>query len=144
MRCSVLHAASQNRDHTNRRRSLRPRLCSAPRREGGALRCVRGTQSPHCSALAARPQHLHADVLADPARKALFPSLTALRRESVVFTDARSAAPATSASLASLFTDAIDPMVVIRWKDIFEVLEEAIDATEKAAQILEGIVIKNS
>ncbi|HEY5332465.1 MAG TPA: DUF47 family protein [Solirubrobacterales bacterium] len=47
-------------------------------------------------------------------------------------------------ALASLFTDAIDPMVVIRWKDIFEVLEEAIDATEKAAQILEGIVIKNA
>lgn len=47
-------------------------------------------------------------------------------------------------AVASLFTDAIDPMVVIRWKDIFEVLEEAIDATEKAAQILEGIVIKNS
>jgi uncharacterized protein Yka (UPF0111/DUF47 family) len=35
-------------------------------------------------------------------------------------------------------------MVVIRWKDIFEVLEEAIDATEKAAQILEGIVIKQN
>jgi uncharacterized protein len=47
-------------------------------------------------------------------------------------------------ALASLFTNAIDPMVVIRWKDIFEVLEEAIDATEKAAQILEGIVIKQN
>ena len=47
-------------------------------------------------------------------------------------------------AVAALFTDAIDPMVVIRWKDIFGVLEEAIDATENAAQILEGIVIKNS
>ncbi len=47
-------------------------------------------------------------------------------------------------AVASLFSNGIDPMVVIRWKDIFEVLEEAIDATEKAAQILEGIVIKNS
>ena len=47
-------------------------------------------------------------------------------------------------AVAALFTDAIDPMFVIRWKDIFAVLEEAIDATEKAAQILEGIVIKNS
>ena len=35
-------------------------------------------------------------------------------------------------------------MVVIRWKDIFERLEEAIDATEHVANILEGIVIKNS
>jgi uncharacterized protein len=47
-------------------------------------------------------------------------------------------------AVASLFDDGIDPMVVIRWKDIFGVLEEAIDATETAAQILEGIVIKNA
>ena len=47
-------------------------------------------------------------------------------------------------AVASLFSEGIDPMVVIRWKDIFGVLEEAIDATEKAAQILEGIVIKNA
>jgi predicted phosphate transport protein (TIGR00153 family) len=47
-------------------------------------------------------------------------------------------------AVASLFSNAIDPMVVIRWKDIFAVLEEAIDATETVAQILEGIVIKNS
>ena len=47
-------------------------------------------------------------------------------------------------AVASLFSNGIDPMFVIRWKDIFGVLEEAIDATETAAQILEGIVIKNS
>jgi predicted phosphate transport protein (TIGR00153 family) len=47
-------------------------------------------------------------------------------------------------AVASLFSDGIDPMVVIRWKDMFAVLENAIDATETAAQILEGIVIKNS
>jgi predicted phosphate transport protein (TIGR00153 family) len=47
-------------------------------------------------------------------------------------------------AVASLFATGIDPMVVIRWKDIFAVLEEAIDATESAAHILEGIVIKNA
>lgn len=47
-------------------------------------------------------------------------------------------------AVASLFSNGIDPMVVIRWKDIFAVLEKAIDATETAAHILEGIVIKNS
>jgi uncharacterized protein len=47
-------------------------------------------------------------------------------------------------AVASLFANGIDPMVVIRWKDIFAVLEEAIDATESAAHILEGIVIKNA
>ena len=35
-------------------------------------------------------------------------------------------------------------MLVIRWKDIFERLEDAIDATEKVSNILEGITIKNT
>jgi predicted phosphate transport protein (TIGR00153 family) len=47
-------------------------------------------------------------------------------------------------AVASLFAGGTDPMVVIRWKDIFAVLERAIDSTETAAHILEGIVIKNS
>ncbi len=47
-------------------------------------------------------------------------------------------------ALASLFDNGIDPMVVIRWKDIYERLESAIDATEHVANILEGIVIKNA
>ncbi len=47
-------------------------------------------------------------------------------------------------AMASLFDTGIDAMVVIRWKDIFERLEEAIDATEHVADVLEGIVIKNS
>ena len=47
-------------------------------------------------------------------------------------------------AIASLFDNGIDPMVVIRWKDIFERLESAIDATERVANILENIVIKNS
>lgn len=47
-------------------------------------------------------------------------------------------------ALASLFERGIDPMMVIRWKDIFERLEEAIDATEKVANVLQSIVIKNA
>jgi predicted phosphate transport protein (TIGR00153 family) len=50
----------------------------------------------------------------------------------------------TREAVASLFDGGIDPMVVIRWKDIFERLEAAIDATETVANIIEGIVIKNS
>jgi hypothetical protein len=46
-------------------------------------------------------------------------------------------------AIASLFERGIDPMLVIRWKDIFERLEDGIDATERVANILEGIVIKN-
>ncbi|WP_249009943.1 DUF47 domain-containing protein [Conexibacter sp. DBS9H8] len=49
----------------------------------------------------------------------------------------------TREAVASLFDGGIDPMVVIRWKDLFERLEAAIDAAEHAANIMEGIVIKN-
>jgi uncharacterized protein Yka (UPF0111/DUF47 family) len=45
-------------------------------------------------------------------------------------------------AVASLFATGIDPMVVIRWKDIFETLEQSIDACEKVAHVLEGITLK--
>ena len=47
-------------------------------------------------------------------------------------------------ALASLFDTGIDPMLVIRWKDVFERLEAALDSTERTANILEGILIKNT
>jgi uncharacterized protein len=50
----------------------------------------------------------------------------------------------TREAVASLFDGGIDPMVVIRWKDLFERLEAGVDAAERAANIIEGIVIKNS
>ena len=45
-------------------------------------------------------------------------------------------------AIASLFVAGIDPMVVIRWKDIFESLEASVDACEHVAHVLEGIAIK--
>jgi uncharacterized protein len=47
-------------------------------------------------------------------------------------------------ALAALFQEGIDPIVVIRWKDIYDRLEAGIDSTETVANILENIVIKNS
>jgi predicted phosphate transport protein (TIGR00153 family) len=47
-------------------------------------------------------------------------------------------------ALGSLFAKGIDPMVVICWKDIFERIEQAIDACEHAANLLEGICLKQS
>lgn len=45
--------------------------------------------------------------------------------------------------VASLFAGgAADPMVVIRWKDIFESLEAAVDACETVAHVVEGIMLK--
>jgi predicted phosphate transport protein (TIGR00153 family) len=45
-------------------------------------------------------------------------------------------------AVASLFASGTDPMVVIRWRDIFESLEAAVDACETVAHILEGIGLR--
>jgi uncharacterized protein Yka (UPF0111/DUF47 family) len=48
-------------------------------------------------------------------------------------------------ALASLFSgNGTDPLVVIRWKDIYEALERALDACETAANVLGNIVVKNA
>jgi len=48
-------------------------------------------------------------------------------------------------ALASLFRgDGIDPLIVIRWKDIYEALERALDACETAANVIANIVVKNA
>jgi hypothetical protein len=48
-------------------------------------------------------------------------------------------------AIADLFRDPrIDPLVVIRWKDIFEGLEAAIDACETVANFVGNIVVKNA
>jgi uncharacterized protein Yka (UPF0111/DUF47 family) len=45
-------------------------------------------------------------------------------------------------ALASLFANGIDPMLVIRWKDIFDSLECAVDACQTVANLIEGIELK--
>jgi uncharacterized protein Yka (UPF0111/DUF47 family) len=45
-------------------------------------------------------------------------------------------------AVASLFANGIDPMVVLRWKDIIASLESSIDACETVAHVLEGITLK--
>jgi uncharacterized protein len=45
-------------------------------------------------------------------------------------------------AFASLFAGGKDPMMVIRWRDIFLRLERAIDATEAAATVVESIAMK--
>lgn len=47
-------------------------------------------------------------------------------------------------ALASLFDNAIDPMFVLRWKDIYAALEEAIDRCRSAANSIESIVVKHT
>jgi uncharacterized protein Yka (UPF0111/DUF47 family) len=47
-------------------------------------------------------------------------------------------------AVAGLFANGIDPMVLIRWKDIFDTLEAAVDACETVANVLEGISMKRA
>jgi uncharacterized protein Yka (UPF0111/DUF47 family) len=47
-------------------------------------------------------------------------------------------------ALAALFRDeAIDPLIVIRWKDIYEALERALDACETTANVIANILVKS-
>lgn len=45
-------------------------------------------------------------------------------------------------AVARLFQDSKDPLLVIKWKDIFEFLEDAIDRCEDVANIVEGVVLE--
>jgi hypothetical protein len=46
-------------------------------------------------------------------------------------------------AVAGLFRSGQDPISIIRWKDIYEQLEDAVDACETAANVLEAILVKN-
>ena len=48
------------------------------------------------------------------------------------------------AGLTALFDGGVDPMAVIRWKDIFERVEDAIDACDSVAHTLRGIAVKRA
>ena len=47
-------------------------------------------------------------------------------------------------ALGKLLNGPNDPIVVIKWKDIYQLLEDASDRAEDIANILEGIVLKNA
>jgi hypothetical protein len=47
-------------------------------------------------------------------------------------------------ALTKLFKNEKDPIEVIKWKQLFELLEDSLDACENVANIVEGIVMKYS
>jgi predicted phosphate transport protein (TIGR00153 family) len=47
-------------------------------------------------------------------------------------------------ALGKLFDDMKDPLLIIKWKEIYEHLEDASDRCEDVANVLEGIVLKNA
>lgn len=47
-------------------------------------------------------------------------------------------------SVSKLFKNESDPLTVIKWKEIYQILENTIDNCERVAITVEGVVIKNA
>ncbi|MEN6558529.1 MAG: DUF47 family protein [Thermoguttaceae bacterium] len=47
-------------------------------------------------------------------------------------------------ALASIFKNGMDPLLVIKWKEIIDLIELAMDAAEEVAHVIEGIVLENA
>ncbi len=47
-------------------------------------------------------------------------------------------------ALRRLFDEETDPVLIIKWKEILDVLEDATDRCEDVANLLEGVVVKNA
>ena len=48
------------------------------------------------------------------------------------------------AAVAKLFKEETNPITVIKWKEIFEALEEATDRAEDVANIIEGVILEHA
>ena len=48
------------------------------------------------------------------------------------------------AAVARLFKEVRDPIEIIKWKEIYEILESATDRCEDVANIIEGVVLENA
>jgi uncharacterized protein Yka (UPF0111/DUF47 family) len=46
--------------------------------------------------------------------------------------------------IAQLFDEEKDPVQIIKWKEIFEVIETAVDKCEDVANVVEGVVLKSA
>ncbi|HWW77515.1 MAG TPA: DUF47 family protein [Pyrinomonadaceae bacterium] len=47
-------------------------------------------------------------------------------------------------AIGELFRETPDPLRIIRWKDIYDKLEAAVDRCEQAANIIESVIIKHA
>jgi uncharacterized protein Yka (UPF0111/DUF47 family) len=47
-------------------------------------------------------------------------------------------------ALASIFKTGMDPVMVMKWKEIVDLIELAMDAAEEVAHVIEGIVLENT
>ena len=91
---------------------------------------------------AARPGDRGARRASRPAASGLRGSAEEIRTIKAIEDEADDVARAARASLFK--DDRIDPVIVIRWKDIYEALEDAVDACETAAHRIGNILVKNA
>jgi uncharacterized protein len=47
-------------------------------------------------------------------------------------------------ALASIFKNGMNPLLVIQWKEIIDLIEQAMDSAEEVAHVIEGIVLENA
>jgi len=47
-------------------------------------------------------------------------------------------------AVATLFREASDPLLVMKWKEVYEALENATDRCEDVANIIEGVVLEHA
>ena len=48
------------------------------------------------------------------------------------------------AAIAALFHDSLDALTVLKWKEVYEKLEAAVDRCENVANIIESVIIKHT
>ncbi|MGB6545911.1 MAG: hypothetical protein WBE97_09845 [Candidatus Acidiferrales bacterium] len=46
--------------------------------------------------------------------------------------------------IAQLFDEEKDPVQIIKWKEIIDIIEDAVDKCEDVANVIESVTIKNS
>jgi uncharacterized protein len=46
--------------------------------------------------------------------------------------------------IAQLFDEEKDSVQIIKWKEIFEVIETAVDRCEDVANVIEGVIVKSA
>lgn len=47
-------------------------------------------------------------------------------------------------ALAKLFNSSFDPLTVMKWKEILDLIEDAVDRTEDVANVIEGVVLQHA
>ena len=47
-------------------------------------------------------------------------------------------------AISRLFGEETDAITIIKWKEIFDFLEDAVDRCDKVAVVIEGVVVKHS